>query len=1378
MQLKPLPTRLRALVYGQPATPIDVLHSAAKDGQTERMLQLLNNGIDADVRSTSNWTALQVASAHNKCEAVEVLLSHGAKVDLTKDNGLTALHLAAANGNREIVRTLLEHGANLKLESLNEKFTALHLAALRGQVSVLELLIEHTEDIEAGAHYGMTALHCASREGHDLCVSLLAQAGANIDTRAEPEYETPLMTAAAFDHTTTIWTLLSHGADIDAVQRSGRTAVQVAAYFGNLDATRTLIDKGAYLDVMDNDGYTALRCSLEWKHPEVAMALLQNRVRISTLYGPHSDTALHLAVRHEYLEVAEQLISKGADLHACDIDGDPPLQWAVQKGYEKMVKCLLRHGAEVNKRNQKSGETVLKWAVECGHVAVTELLLGCGADASLLDLSTMEKLEEAGEEEFETCKALVETSEFAQPPNELLLKDESSQPQNRENVVEGKLGRESSETKRASIVAKRIRYQILDIPAQSGAEEVGTQSPRKVEHPDVSCDGPLCKRSAASILGARFKCTVCENVDFCEECVASFYNQHDTRHAMVKCLLPTTFRVIRDIDKIAKEKLLQNCGRSWSELDDLTHVIYAETQQEYHLQSRSSSVDVPEKSLAHQSINEPEPTMFVILRSKSPDPVSQRREIVRYGEIDSKNGVSMYKIDEAGNVSVNSRSIGSDSVSVREEGQIHDYQDPALLARVLTGQLQQYTYPERKDLYRLASEGHIPTRVIGLLPGDFEDKLEIEIRLIDMAEEPKYEALSWTWKETTYERVHCSSWTKEEDEVLRKMAKISHAVYCREPDGRESFLVISAGLRDALRRLRDKSDKRTLWIDQLSINQSDLREREFQVSKMRVFYNRSRQVRVWTGDEDDCTESVYDILRKIAQASRVLGYLPRPDELIEDANLDLPASEASIWSAVMSYFLRPVFGRCWVIQEIVVGQKVSLHCGDYSIAWEDVALAVKVLSTGPWLRVLPRTDDDRKAFFLKSRPEAPRDDALQRLPFNNLPNVCTIIGIREDFQSLREISLETLLYLTGMFGATDPRDRIYSLLGIRSAKIDPNRSESLHPEYNKSVADVFMQATKACILESGSLNICGMHTSISDKVIEGLPSWVPDYSSSLHSCATSFCRPESRSAYCASGDSDCLAVWSNEQRPNLLATSSCRVETIAEVARQSLSEDSPLGALIEEWTKMASKERDYVTGEFTADAFWRTCVGDGTLRLRKSPAPDSYHAPLAIFFGCQFLQHAGLGESRDGSEVTDADVMSALGEHTNTLIATLMADAFAAAPDWMEVPPSTLELDPDAVPAFWSACSSRTFFVTANGYFGIGPRDARVGDEIHILSGTRVPFVLRKADDVSCGKDSELSEDGDDTPLYSMIGETYVHGIMQGQCLKREAFEWGGVCLV
>ena len=334
-------------------TAPDPLHSAAKDGNPKTILEILNNGTHLNTRSKSNWTALQVAAAHNKLGAVETLLNRGAKIELTKENDLTALHLSAANGHVEIVKFLLRNGADMRLKTLDNGFHCLHLAAQSGRNSVVELLVQHTDNIMDRGHQGHTALHCAVFGGHAECVCLLARAGASVEAGFGAGDETPLMGAVISDNSAMIWTLLHLGVNVDAVQRDGRTAVHLAAYLGKVDAVEILMTRGALLDTMDNHGYNVLRFSLERKHLEVALALLRNRIKVRTSSTPHSDTALHLAAGKGYLEVAQQLISRSADLHACDADGDTPLQWAVEAGHDKMAKCLLRHGADVNKQNSK-----------------------------------------------------------------------------------------------------------------------------------------------------------------------------------------------------------------------------------------------------------------------------------------------------------------------------------------------------------------------------------------------------------------------------------------------------------------------------------------------------------------------------------------------------------------------------------------------------------------------------------------------------------------------------------------------------------------------------------------------------------------------------------------------------------------------------------------------------------------------------------------------------------------------------------------------------------------------------------------------------------------------------------------------------------------
>jgi hypothetical protein len=62
----------------------------------------------------------------------------------------------------------------------------------------------------------------------------------------------------------------------------------------------------------------------------------------------------------------------------------------------------------------------------------------------------------------------------------------------------------------------------------------------------------------------------------------------------------------------------------------------------------------------------------------------------------------------------------------------------------------------------------------------------------------------------------------------------------------------------------------------------------------------------------------------------------------------------------------------------------------------------------------------------------------------------------------------------------------------------------------------------------------------------------------------------------------------------------------------------------------------------------------------------------------------------------------------------------------------------------------RRFFITRNGYFGLGPQAARQGDRIVVLLGVDVPLVLRRLD-----------------KTHHVVGEAYVHGIMNGEAVEQ-----------
>ncbi|KAH9204191.1 heterokaryon incompatibility protein-domain-containing protein [Leptodontidium sp. 2 PMI_412] len=78
------------------------------------------------------------------------------------------------------------------------------------------------------------------------------------------------------------------------------------------------------------------------------------------------------------------------------------------------------------------------------------------------------------------------------------------------------------------------------------------------------------------------------------------------------------------------------------------------------------------------------------------------------------------------------------------------------------------------------------------------------------------------------------------------------------------------------------------------------------------------------------------------------------------------------------------------------------------------------------------------------------------------------------------------------------------------------------------------------------------------------------------------------------------------------------------------------------------------------------------------------------------------------------------------------------------------------LPMMFSSCGRR-LFVTETGYIGAGPRNMQIGDQVFVLLGGEVPFVMREVEAVDTDK------------LYRLVGDCYVHGIMDGEAVNNES---------
>ncbi len=285
---------------------------AAAEGHTTIVRALVEKGADVHARTAGGFTALLIAAREDEPELARLLLDAGADVNAMAPGGATPLLVAAVRGHTRLAMLLLEQGADPNAGEAG--YTPLHWAAgswhseltgsLRGietardeewrslngvrdgKLELVEALLANGADPDvrlvdhppqfgfASQRFrvsiaGATPFLLAAMDANVAVMDALGAAGA--DTRlATDEGTTPLMVAAGLgrvpaetrvteaDTLDAVQFVLDLGAEVNATNLVGRSALHGAAHIRSDPAVQLLVDHGATVDVSDQRGITPL----------------------------------------------------------------------------------------------------------------------------------------------------------------------------------------------------------------------------------------------------------------------------------------------------------------------------------------------------------------------------------------------------------------------------------------------------------------------------------------------------------------------------------------------------------------------------------------------------------------------------------------------------------------------------------------------------------------------------------------------------------------------------------------------------------------------------------------------------------------------------------------------------------------------------------------------------------------------------------------------------------------------------------------------------------------------------------------------------------------------------------------------------------------
>jgi ankyrin repeat protein len=174
--------------------------------------------------------------------------------------------------------------------------------------------------------------------------------------------------------------LIDAGADVNATQVDGMTALHWAVYNDDVATARMLVRAGAKVNAANRYSVPPLSLAATNGNADLVKLLLEAGADAKATL-PGGETVLMTAARVGNVDAVKSLLARSADPNAREESGQTALMWAAVEGHPAVVRALIDRGADVRAK-VASGFTPLFFAAREGHIDVVGALLEAGANVN------------------------------------------------------------------------------------------------------------------------------------------------------------------------------------------------------------------------------------------------------------------------------------------------------------------------------------------------------------------------------------------------------------------------------------------------------------------------------------------------------------------------------------------------------------------------------------------------------------------------------------------------------------------------------------------------------------------------------------------------------------------------------------------------------------------------------------------------------------------------------------------------------------------------------------------------------------------------------------------------------------------------------------